>query len=123
MKTNSELFRSLLNGEDGEFIRKGLETSSASEADAESRAKEWDAVFSNLDDLSADVREVMYSTSGSPGYSSNGLHGIQFFDATVAAMIRSYAGIFSVERTMDQPNMSLPYFNTYGVKTGALIMD
>jgi hypothetical protein len=36
-------------------------------------------------------------------------------------MIKSYSGIFSVERAMDQPNASLPYMNLYGVKTGALI--
>ena len=74
-------------------------------------------MFSNLDEI---VEDRIYA-AGSPGYSSAGLHGIEFFDATVAAMIKSYAGIFSVERAMDQPNASLPYMNLYGVKTGALI--
>jgi hypothetical protein len=117
MTTNQSMFRSLLNGEDGSLIRKGLETSSSSEQDAESRAKVWDATFSNLDEI---IEDRTYA-AGSPGYSANGLHGIEFFDATVAAMIKSYAGIFSVEKAMDQPNASLPYFNTYGVKTGDLI--
>lgn len=117
MTTNQSMFRSLLNGEDGSLIRKGLETSSSSEIDAESRARVWDATFSNLDEI---VEDRTYA-AGSPGYSSNGLHGIEFFDATVAAMIKSYAGIFSVEKAMEQPNASLPYFNTYGVKTGELI--
>jgi hypothetical protein len=123
MTTNQSLFRSLLNGEDGAEIRKGLETSSASEIDAEARARAWDATFSNLDEI---IEDRNYSSggaavAGAPGYSSLGLHGIEFFDATVAAMIKSYAGIFSVEKTMEQPNASLPYFNTYGVKTGNLI--
>jgi hypothetical protein len=117
MTTNQEMFRSLLQGEEGSLIRKGLETSSSSEIDAETRAKAWDATFSNLDEI---VEDRTYS-AGHPGYSSNGLHGIEFFDATVAAMIKSYAGMFAVEKTMEQPNASLPYFNTYGVKTGQLI--
>jgi len=118
MENNQSRFRSLLNGEEGAVIRQGLETSSMSAMDAENRAKNWDKVFSNLDEI---VEDRNYATSGSPGYSSAGLHGIEFFDATVAAMIKSYAGIFSVERAMDQPNASLPYMNLYGVKTGALI--
>lgn len=117
MNTNQELFRSLINGEEGAVIRKGLETSSMSAMDAENRARNWDKVFSNLDEI---VEDRMYA-AGSPGYSSTGLHGIEFFDATVAAMIKSYSGIFSVERAMDQPNASLPYMNLYGVKTGDLI--
>jgi hypothetical protein len=88
-----------------------------SATDAENRAKNWDKVFSNLDEI---VEDRTYA-GGSPGYSSAGLHGIEFFDATVAAMIKSYSGIFSVERAMDQPNASSPYMNLYGVKTGTLI--
>lgn len=120
MNNNQSRFRELLNGSEGEQIRKGLETSSMSADDAGNRARNWDKVFSNLDEI---VEDRMYSTqgAGSPGYSSNGLHGIEFFDATVAAMIKSYSGIFSVERAMDQPNASLPYMNLYGVKTGNLI--
>lgn len=73
MTTNQSMFRSLLNGEDGALIRKGLETSSSSEIDAEARAKAWDATFSNLDEI---IEDRVYS-AGSPGYSSNGLHGIK----------------------------------------------
>lgn len=115
---NQKRFRELLNGEDGTIIRKGLETSSVSQQDAEARARAWDSTFSNLDEI---VEDRMYSTVGSPGYSSVGLHGIEFFDATVAAVIKSYAGIFCIENAMSQPNASLPYFNSYGVKTGELI--
>lgn len=120
MNKNQERFRELLNGEDGETIRKGLETSSMSVDDAENRARNWDKVFSNLDEI---VEDRMYTSqgAGSPGYSSTGLHGIEFFDATVAAMIKSYSGIFSIERSMEQPNASLPYMNLYGVKTGNLL--
>jgi hypothetical protein len=120
MTTNQERFRELLNGADGEVIRKGLETSSMGAEDAESRARNWDKVFSNLDEIVED-RTYSHQGAGSPGYSSASLHGIEFFDATVAAMIKSYAGIFSVERAMEQPNASLPYMNLYGVKTGNLI--
>jgi hypothetical protein len=121
MTKNQDRFRDLLYGADGEVIRKGLETSSMSAADAESRARNWDKVFSNLDEI---VEDRMYSThqgAGTPGYSSTGLHGVEFFDATVAAMIKSYSGIFSVERAMEQPNASLPYMNLYGVRTGNLV--
>lgn len=111
------MFRSLLEGEDGALILKGLETSSVSAIDAETRAEEWDSTFANLDEM---VQERNYS-AGSPGYSTSGLHGIEFFDATVAAIIKSYAGIFAVERGMNQPNASLPYYNSYGVKSGQLI--
>lgn len=114
MNSNQSMFRELLNSEDGATIRKGLETSSMSADDAENRARNWDKVFSNLDEI---VEDRTYA-AGSPGYSSTGLHGIEFFDATVAAMIKSYSGIFSVERAMEQPNASLPYMNLYGVKTG-----
>jgi hypothetical protein len=76
MTTNQEMFRSLLQGEEGSLIRKGLETSSSSEIDAETRAKAWDATFSNLDEI---VEDRTYS-AGHPGYSSNGLHGIEFFN-------------------------------------------
>lgn len=120
MNKNQERFRELLNGADSEVIRKGLETSSMGAQDAESRARNWDKVFSNLDEIVED-RMYAHQGAGSPGYSSTGLHGIEFFDATVAAMIKSYSGIFSVERAMDQPNASLPYMNLYGVKTGNLI--
>lgn len=116
---NQEMFRELINSEDGAIIRKGLETSSMGVDDAESRARNWDKVFSNLDEI---VEDRVYSTgAGSPGYSGNSLHGIEFFNATVGAMIKSYSGIFSIERAMDQPNASLPYMNLYGVKTGNLI--
>lgn len=118
MTSNQLMFRSLINGEEGTLIRKGLETSSVSAEDAESRAKEWDKVFSNLDEI---VEDRMYAGAGAPGQGSVGLHGIEFFDATVAAMIKSYAGIFSVERSMEQPNASLPYLNLYGVAAGDLI--
>lgn len=120
MNNNQTRFRELLNGDSGEQIRKGLETSSMSADDAENRARNWDKVFSNLDEIVED-RTYAHQGAGSPGYSSGGLHGIEFFDATVAAMIKSYSGIFSVERAMDQPNASLPYMNLYGVKTGNLI--
>lgn len=117
--TNQKKFRELLNSEDGMIIRKGLETSSVSSIDAEARAKAWDATFANLDEI---VEDRNYAGQvGSPGYSSLGLHGIEFFDATVAAVIRSYAGIFCIENTMSQPNASLPYYNSYGVKTGEVI--
>lgn len=73
---NQLMFRSLLDGEEGAIIRKGLETSSSSALDAETRAKEWDKAFSNLDEI---VEDRTYAGAGSPGYSSNGLHGISFF--------------------------------------------
>jgi len=111
------MFRELLNGENGASIRKGIETSSVSALDAEARANNWDKVFSNLDEI---IEDRTYA-AGSPTYANNGLHGVEFFDATVAAMIKSYAGIFAIERSMEQPNASLPFMNLYGVKTGEKI--
>ena len=61
MTTNQERFRELLNGADGEVIRKGLETSSMGAEDAESRARNWDKVFSNLDEI---VEDRTYSHQG-----------------------------------------------------------
>jgi hypothetical protein len=118
---NLNRFGQSLKHTEDDTIMRGLQTSSVSPQDADARIKNWEKAFANLDELVADK---MFAATGSssPSMGSTGpTPGTQFFDASVTAIIRSYAGFFSIERGTDQPNQSLPYMNTYGVKTNELI--
>lgn len=105
------------------FTAEALLRSSVSEQDCEMRVQELEKTFSNLDEY----RDDFYSAGpnpgnpGHPGFSDGRLHGIDFFDASISAAIKSYANLFCVEKNMNQPDASLPYFNIYGVKSAQII--
>lgn len=102
----------------GDFTEEALFRSCTSAADFENRVVEMEKTYANLDEL---IDSNYSGNGGHPGYADGGLHGIDFFSANVAANIKSYVGIFSVEKNMNNPHASLPFFNAYGVRTGNVI--
>lgn len=85
-----------------------LVESSRSEADAALRAKVYEKVFSNY----TEAREALKAFSGMADIP---LLSNQYFNATMASYVRSFAGFLTIERAMDQPEGLLWYLDLVGV--------
>jgi hypothetical protein len=87
---------------------KALETTSRSKTDASIRLAQYQKVFSRYEEMREASR--MFS-----GYSEVPLLSNQYFNATVASYVRSFAGFLTIERDMDQPTALLWYNDLLGV--------
>lgn len=83
--------------------------SSRSEADALNRKAVYEKVFSNY----ADNRDIVNKTFS--GMAEVPLLSNQYFNATMASYVRSFAGFLTIERAMDQPTALLWYMDLLGV--------
>jgi len=85
-----------------------LRGSSRSDKDAANRLNVYEKVFANYEAN----REVVKQFSG---MAEIPLLSNQYFNATVASYVRSFAGFLTIERSMDQPTALLWYMDLLGV--------
>lgn len=94
-----------------------LRCSSVSDTDAKLRASEYAKMFSRNDEM----KDVFGQNEGSllqktfSGYAETPLLSTQYFNASVASYVSSFAGYMSVERDFDQPNGLFYWFDVLGV--------
>jgi hypothetical protein len=94
---------------------KALRATSRSAGDMTSRKNEYQKVFANLMGVKEQMR--LYS-----GYTEIPLLSNQYFNATMASYVRSFAGFMSIERAMDQPTALLYYYDILGVTDNRVVL-
>lgn len=82
--------------------------SSVSREDAQCRMKHYSNVFNRYQENKEQYK--LFS-----GYSETPILSTQYFNASVAAYVSSFAGFMSIERDMDQPNALLEWLDVLGV--------
>lgn len=100
-------------------MMEALVNSSVSAEDANLRSREYAKVFSRNDDMremfgigSANANLLQKTFSG---YAETPLLSTQYFNASVASYVSSFAGYMSIERDFDQPNGLFYWFDVLGV--------
>lgn len=94
-----------------------LRASSVSNEDANLRGREYAKMFSRNDEM----REMLGMGEGNlfqktfSGYAETPLLSTQYFNASVASYVSSFAGYMSIERDFDQPNGLFYWFDVLGV--------
>ena len=97
-------------------MQEALLKSSVSVEDAQLRGAEYAKMFSR----NADMKEAVSSSFGLTqktfsGYAETPLLSNQYFNASVASYVSSFAGFMSIERDFDQPNGLFYWFDVLGV--------
>lgn len=92
-----------------------LVKSSRSVKDAEQRKNTYRKVFNRYNDLKETTK--MFS-----GLSEMGLMTNQYFNATMASYVRSFAGYLAIERDMDQPDAMLYFMDVLGVLDNRIVL-
>lgn len=94
-----------------------LKNSSVSAEDAAIRGREYAKMFSRNEELlsgfglnSTNLLQKTFS-----GYAETPLLSTQYFNASVASYVSSFAGYMSIERDFDQPNGLFYWFDVLGV--------
>lgn len=93
-----------------------LRNSSVSAEDARLRGIEYGKMFSRNEDMfgmnltNANLLQKTFS-----GYAETPLLSTQYFNASVASYVSSFAGYLSIERDFDQPNGLFYWFDVLGV--------
>lgn len=95
-----------------------LRTSSVSDEDAAIRAKEYSKLFSRNDEMlewagQGNKQTLLEKTFS--GYSETPLLSTQYFNASVASYVGSFAGYMSIERDFEQPNGLFYWWDVLGV--------
>lgn len=90
-----------------------LRCTSVSNEDAERRATEYAKMFSRNDEMKED--NAIFQQKAFSGYSETPLLATQYFNASVASYLSSFAGFMSIERDFDQPNGIFYWFDVLGV--------
>ena len=95
-----------------------LINSSVSVDDANLRSREYAKMFSRNDELKSlfhlDQNPSLVQKTFS-GYAETPLLSTQYFNASVASYVSSFAGFMSIERDFDQPNGLFYWFDVLGV--------
>lgn len=99
-------------------MMEALLNSSVSMEDANLRSREYAKMFSRNDELKgifglgggSNLLQKTFS-----GYSETPLLSTQYFNASVASYVSSFAGYMSIERDFDQPNGLFYWFDVLGV--------
>ena len=99
-------------------MMEALTNSSRSVEDANIRSREYAKMFSRNDEL-----KEMFGINNNPslvqktfsGYAETPLLSTQYFNASVASYVSSFAGFMSIERDFDQPNGLFYWFDVLGV--------
>lgn len=102
-------------------LKEMLIGSSVSVEDARLRAKQYSDIFERNDEFKQDAMELglpgaagLFQKSFS-GYAETPLLSTQYFNASVASYVSSFAGYMSIERDFDQPNGLFYWFDVLGV--------
>lgn len=99
-------------------MMEALVNSSVSVEDANLRSREYAKMFSRNDEMKdvfgmATNSNLLQKTFS--GYAETPLLSTQYFNASVASYVSSFAGYMSVERDFDQPNGLFYWFDVLGV--------
>lgn len=89
--------------------------SSVSESDAVNRMNTYSEVMENFEDLKDQARSFS-------GYSEIPILSNQYFNATMASYVRSFAGFLSIERSMAEPTSLLWYHDLLGVSDNRVVL-
>lgn len=89
-----------------------LRATSRSNEDANLRAYEYAKMFSRNDEMKENAQFMQKSFSG---YAETPLLSTQYFNASVASYVSSFAGYMSIEKDFDQPNGLFYWFDVLGV--------
>lgn len=107
-----------LNAMQNPAMMEALMNSSVSREDANLRAREYAKMFSRNDEM-RDVFGLGQNTNllqkTFSGYAETPLLSTQYFNASVASYVSSFAGYMSIERDFDQPNGLFYWFDVLGV--------
>lgn len=107
-----------LNAMQNPTMMEALVNSSVSREDANLRAREYAKMFSRNDEM-RDVFGIGQNTNllqkTFSGYAETPLLSTQYFNASVASYVSSFAGYTSIERDFDQPNGLFYWFDVLGV--------
>ena len=100
-------------------MMEALINSSVSPEDANLRSREYAKMFSRNDEMKdifgiANGRSNLLQKTFS-GYAETPLLSTQYFNASVASYVSSFAGYMSIERDFDQPNGLFYWFDVLGV--------
>lgn len=100
-------------------MMEALKNSSVSSEDAVIRSQEYAKMFSRNDEMK-DLFGVANNNSNLlqktfSGYAETPLLSTQYFNASVASYVSSFAGFMSIERDFDQPNGLFYWFDVLGV--------
>lgn len=109
----ARLFSEVIKDND---ISDRLFNSSVSGVDADIRRGEYQKVFSRYNENKREYQKLF------SGYSETPLLSTQYFNATVAAYVSSFAGFLSIERDMDQPNGLISWMDVLGVSDYRTVM-
>lgn len=99
---------------DAEWLN-ALRASSVSQADANNRKNEYAKLFSKYESMKEAYK--MFS-----GVTEMPLLSNQYFNATVASFVRSYAGYFTIERDMNEPTALLWFDDVLGVVDERMVL-
>lgn len=97
-------------------VKTRLYGSSVSDMDAEIRKGEYSKLFSRYNENKREYQKLF------SGYAETPLLSTQYFNATVAAYVSSFAGFMSIERDMDQPNGLISWMDVLGVSDYRTVM-
>ena len=92
-----------------------LRGSSVSDIDARQRGEQYAKVFSRADEINSMFAGTNLLQKNFSGYAETPLLGTQYFNASVASFVSSFAGFMSVERNFDQPTGLFYWFDVLGV--------
>lgn len=95
--------------------RNNLIAGSRSKADASLREATYQKVFSQFNQLKEAYKQFS-------GYTEVPLLSNQYFNATMASYVRSFAGYFCIERLMDQPTALLYFLDLLGVTDNRVVL-
>lgn len=91
-----------------------LMNTSSSYDDAMSRSKEYAKMFSRNNDMQ-EAAHLSGLQKNFSGYAETPLLSTQYFNASVASYVSSFAGYMSIEKDFEQPNGLFYWFDTLGV--------
>ena len=96
-------------------MQEALLKSSVSLEDAQLRGNEYAKMFSRNADMKEAAATMGLLQKNFSGYAESPLLSNQYFNASVASYVSSFAGFMSIERDFDQPNGLFYWFDVLGV--------
>jgi len=100
---------------EGSVWNRALRAGSNSPKTAEIRQAMYSAVFSRYNGWKEQARQFT-------GYTEIPILSNQYFNATMASYVRSFAGFLAIERDQDQPTCLLYYMDTLGVTDNRVVL-
>ena len=96
-------------------MQSALLGSSASPVDAKCRMGEYAKIFSRAEEINNMFQSPNLLQKNFSGYAETPLLSTQYFNASVASFVSSFAGFMSIERDFEQPTGLFYWFDVLGV--------